>query len=150
MTDMHTMCPLKKNEELWVSLTLGAKHFSSAVSGFCQVFFLAASANTENSHRTRGKPLVPGVGFTTLFATRPEDLLCKYEFLLRSFAVKIILLSICIFFVLPFLAIWVITFTSKTLRFLYLSFHGTQSAKADLTKPADNKGYNYLDQRLHL
>ena len=94
--------------------------------------------------------MVPRVGFTTLFASRPEDLLCKYEFLLRSFAVKIILLSICIFFVLRFLVVWVITFTSKTLRFLYLSLHGTEAAKADLPKPADNKGYNYLDQRLHL
>ena len=43
--------------------TLGARDFSSAVSGFCQVFivFLAASANNENSHRTREKPLVPRV-----------------------------------------------------------------------------------------
>ena len=61
--------------------TLGARDFSSAVSGFCQVvvgpareasrFFLAASAygrrcvglrtNTEISRRTREKPLVPRV-----------------------------------------------------------------------------------------
>ena len=56
--------------------TLGARDFSSAVSGFCQVFIVTfaargfglrpkmcrPSANTENSHRTREKPLVPRVG----------------------------------------------------------------------------------------
>ena len=54
-----------------VSFTLGARDFSSAVSGFCQVFIvtrakrffsrLRPSANTENSRRTREKPLVPRV-----------------------------------------------------------------------------------------
>ena len=47
--------------------TLGARDFSSAVSGFCQVFivtrrsWLRSSANTEYSRRTREKPLVPRV-----------------------------------------------------------------------------------------
>ena len=63
--------------------TLDARDFSSAVSGFCQVFIVARakfffsrlrrrgfglrpkmcrpSANTENSRRTREKPLVPRV-----------------------------------------------------------------------------------------
>ena len=56
-----------------ISSTLGARDVSSAVSGFCQVFIVtrAASAygrrcvglqpNTENSRRTREKPLVPRV-----------------------------------------------------------------------------------------
>ena len=65
------------------SITLGARDFSSAVSVFCQVFIVTRaksfsrsfaargfglrpkmcrpSANTENSHRTREKPLVPRV-----------------------------------------------------------------------------------------
>ena len=43
-----------------VNITLGARDFSSAVSGFCQVF-IVPSANTENSRRTREKPLVPRV-----------------------------------------------------------------------------------------
>ena len=56
--------------------TLGARDFSSAVSGFCQVFivtrafflqllrsWLRPSANTENSHRTRENLLVPRVGY---------------------------------------------------------------------------------------
>ena len=57
--------------------TLGARDFSSSVSGFCQVFILTRfaacgfglrpkmcrpSANTENSRRTREEPLVPRVG----------------------------------------------------------------------------------------
>ena len=64
-------------------LTLGARDFSSAVSGFCQVFIVTRaksfsrgfaargfglqpkicrpSANIENSRRTREKPLVPRV-----------------------------------------------------------------------------------------
>ena len=56
--------------------TLGARDFSSAVSGFCQVFIVARfaarefglrpkmcrpSANTENSRCTREKSLVPRV-----------------------------------------------------------------------------------------
>ena len=63
--------------------TLGARDFSSAVSGFCQVFIVTRaksfsrgfaargfglrpklcrpSANTKNFHRTREKPLVPRV-----------------------------------------------------------------------------------------
>ena len=56
--------------------TLGARDFSSAVSSFCQVFIVTRtcfrgfglrpkmcrpSANTENSRRTREKPLVPRV-----------------------------------------------------------------------------------------
>ena len=54
--------------------TLGAGDFSSAVSGFCQVCLSSdprgfglrpkmclPSANTENSRRTREKPLVPRV-----------------------------------------------------------------------------------------
>ena len=44
---------------------LGARDLSSAVSGFCQVCIVTRgfgrSANTENSHRTREKPLVPRV-----------------------------------------------------------------------------------------
>ena len=62
-----------------LGLTLGARDFSSAVSGFCQVFIVTLaksfaargfglrpkmcrpSANSENSHRTREKPLVPRV-----------------------------------------------------------------------------------------
>ena len=60
-------------------LTLGARDFSSAVSGFCQVFIVtraksgffsrlrptaedvSAFASTENSRRAREKPLVPRV-----------------------------------------------------------------------------------------
>ena len=59
--------------------TLGARDFSSAVSGFCQVFIVTRaksfsrgfglrpktcrpSADTETSRRTREKPLVPRVG----------------------------------------------------------------------------------------
>ena len=55
--------------------TLGARDFSSAVSGLCQVFIVTRaacglglrptmcrpSANTKNSRRTREKPLVPRV-----------------------------------------------------------------------------------------
>ena len=44
-------------------VTLGARDFSSAVSGFCQVF-IVTRANTENSDRTREKPLVPRVSFS--------------------------------------------------------------------------------------
>ena len=57
------------------SCTPGARDFPSAVSGFCQVFIVSfaprgfglrpkicrPSANTENSRRTREKPLVPRV-----------------------------------------------------------------------------------------
>ena len=49
--------------------TLGARDFSSAVSGFCQVFIVTTcrpSANTENSRRKREKPLVPRVVRTGL------------------------------------------------------------------------------------
>ena len=54
---------------LQVMNTLGARDFSSMVSSFCQVFTVThlqpkmcrPSANTENSHRTREKPLVPSV-----------------------------------------------------------------------------------------
>ena len=57
-------------------ITLGSRDFSSAVSGFCQVFIVTRfaargfglrpkmcrpSANTENSRRTREKPLVPRI-----------------------------------------------------------------------------------------
>ena len=56
-----------------VTVTLGARDFSSAVCCFCQVFIVTRlrpkmcrpSANTENSHRTREKPLVPRVGNCT-------------------------------------------------------------------------------------
>ena len=52
--------------------TLGARDFPGAVSGFCQVLIVTpakslrpkmcqSSANTENSRRTREKPLVPSV-----------------------------------------------------------------------------------------
>ena len=41
--------------------TLGARDFFSAVSGFCQVKMCRPSANTENSRRTRKKPLVPRI-----------------------------------------------------------------------------------------
>ena len=67
---------LKKKKD-WKSKTnntLGARDFSSAVSGFCQVFIVtrrswlrptaedvSAFGNTENSRRTREKPLVPRV-----------------------------------------------------------------------------------------
>ena len=65
-------------------VTLGARDFSSAVSGLCQVFIVTRaksfaargfdlrpktcrpSANTENSRRTREKPLVPRVTSDTL------------------------------------------------------------------------------------
>ena len=46
----------------FVRHTLGARDFSSAVSGFCQVLrpkTCRPSANTETSRRTREKPLVP-------------------------------------------------------------------------------------------
>ena len=56
-------------------LTLGARDFSSAVSGFYQVFaarefglrpkICRPSANTENSRCTREKPLVPRVLFAS-------------------------------------------------------------------------------------
>ena len=71
--------------------TLGARDFSSAVSGFCQVFIVTCakrfsrgyaargfglrpkmcrpSANTENSRRTREKPLVPRVDTVPLIAS---------------------------------------------------------------------------------
>ena len=42
-------------------LSLGVRHFSSAVSGFCQVFI-----GTRAKSRTREKPLVPRVYRTTL------------------------------------------------------------------------------------
>ena len=41
--------------------TLGARDFSSAVSGFGTAEDGWPSANTENSRRTREKPLVPRV-----------------------------------------------------------------------------------------
>ena len=64
--------------------TLGARDFSSAVSGFSQVFIVTRAesffffsrgfaargfglwplADSENSRRTREKPLVPGVTYT--------------------------------------------------------------------------------------
>ena len=61
---------------VWGIGTLGARDFSSAVSGFCQVFIVTRgfglrskmcrpSANTENFRRTREKPLVPRVGYRT-------------------------------------------------------------------------------------
>ena len=71
--------PLKSQIVGLLGLTLGARDFSSAVSGFCQVFIVTRaksfatcglglrpkmcrpSANPENSHRTRKKPLVPRV-----------------------------------------------------------------------------------------
>ena len=69
--------------------TLGARDFSSAVSGFCQVFIVTRaksfsrgfglrpkmcrpSANTENYRRTREKPLVPRVA---MWETRWETLI---------------------------------------------------------------------------
>ena len=62
---------LRKNGGLLVAyITLGARDFSSAFSGFCQVFsrgfglrpkMCRPSANTENSRRTREKPLIPSV-----------------------------------------------------------------------------------------
>ena len=44
--------------------TLGARDFSRAVSGFLGLRpkMYRPSPNTENSHRTREKPLVPRVG----------------------------------------------------------------------------------------
>ena len=51
-------------------VTLSGRDFSSAASGFCQVFIVTRGlwpkmcqplANTENSRRTREKPLVPRV-----------------------------------------------------------------------------------------
>ena len=56
--------------------TMGARDFSSAVSGFAALGFglrpktCRPSANTENSRRTREKPLVPRV-----FAKRGEQLI---------------------------------------------------------------------------
>ena len=56
------------NHHVPAKATLGARDFSSPVSGFCQVFIVTLrpkmcrpSANTENSRRTREKPLVPRV-----------------------------------------------------------------------------------------
>ena len=51
---------------------MGARDFSSAVSGFCQVFIVtsSASANTENSLRTRKKPPVPRVVFDIFFTRK--------------------------------------------------------------------------------
>ena len=69
----NSMCSSKDHFRS-TSTTLGARDFSSAVSGFCQVFIVTRgfglrpkmcrpSANTENSRRTREKPLVPRVYF---------------------------------------------------------------------------------------
>ena len=72
----HRVWPPAENHfENWVWPTLGARDFSNAVSGFCQVFIVTRargfglrpkmcrpSANNENSRRTREKPLVPRVG----------------------------------------------------------------------------------------
>ena len=71
--------------------TLGARDFSSAVSGFCRGFSLRPkmcrpSANTENSRRTREKPLAPRVCERRL--TRKRNLSATQE-LKRHFEVKI-------------------------------------------------------------
>ena len=67
-----TYLPTSNNQRLRSAGTLGARDFSGAVSGFCQVFivwparrlrrsWLRPSANTENSRRTREPPLVTRV-----------------------------------------------------------------------------------------
>ena len=54
--------------------TLGARDFSSAVSGFFQVFIVtraksfAARVWAFESHRTREKPLVPRVAVVVIFS----------------------------------------------------------------------------------
>ena len=50
----------------------GCQRLSSAVSASCQVFIVtrAASANTENSLRTREKPPVPRVVFDIFFTRK--------------------------------------------------------------------------------
>ena len=65
-------------ESAKVGGTLGARDFSSAVSGFCQVFIVTRAttrfsrgfgvrpkADTENSRLTREKPLVAWVSWRT-------------------------------------------------------------------------------------
>ena len=78
-------------------VTLGARDFSSAVSGFCQVFievFLAASAygrrptNTENSRRTREKPLVPMGRLQSLYHTETSRLWDIYFWRLSNISAK--------------------------------------------------------------
>ena len=69
--DISSLLPDSNFASKW-GHTLGARDFSSTVSGFCQVFIAACgfglrpkicrpSVNTENSRRTREKPLVPRV-----------------------------------------------------------------------------------------
>ena len=89
--------------------TLGARDFSSAVSGFCQVFIVTRfscsfaarrfglrpkmcrpSDNTENSRRTREKPLVPRVPFARLHPWFGGDGGLLFYFILS----KIVALSI--------------------------------------------------------
>ena len=71
----HAECSAIPFTKTHRATTLGARDFSSAVSGFSQVFIVTRaksgfglrpkmcrpSANTPNSHRTREKPLVPRV-----------------------------------------------------------------------------------------
>ena len=71
----HAECTAVPFTKMHRATTLGARDFSSAVSGFSQVFIVTRaksgfglrpkmcrpSANTANSHRTREKPLVPRV-----------------------------------------------------------------------------------------
>ena len=59
---------VSEGDKCRVLITLGARDFSSAVSGFCQVFIVTRakmcrpSANNKNSRHTREKPLVPRAG----------------------------------------------------------------------------------------
>ena len=62
---MKTLCTCRKvvfSVRRGTHVTLGARDFCSAVSGFCQVFIAnPREASAENFHRTREKPLVPRV-----------------------------------------------------------------------------------------
>ena len=79
-------------------ITLGARDFSSAVSGFCQVFIVTRaksfsrgfglrpkmcrpSANTENFRHTREKPLVPRVA---AYSRRYQKLERKFHLTLKT------------------------------------------------------------------
>ena len=80
-----------------VTVTLGARDFSSAVSCSCQVFKVTRlrpkmcrpSANTENSYRTREKPLVPMVGNCTRLLKIKNKLKigCFYKYSREEFSI---------------------------------------------------------------
>ena len=94
--DISSLLPDSNFASKW-GHTLGARDFSSTVSGFCQVFIAACgfglrpkicrpSVNTENSRRAREKPLVPRVMRAPMEAkflddNKPKTLGCSSEIL---------------------------------------------------------------------